>query len=116
MIKKSSELKVTVNQNMRDGEGSIIIRNIADKTEMHDKARLFARIIIKPGCSIGYHTHENESETYYILSGTASYDDNGTQTELSPGDVTITPAGQGHAIANKGTEDVELIALIVLRN
>ena len=114
MIKKSSELKLTVNQNMRGGEGNIIIHHLADKTEMHDKARLFARITIKPGCSIGFHVHEREMETYYIMSGTAVYDDNGTQTELSAGDVTITPAGQGHAIANQGSEDLELIALIVL--
>jgi mannose-6-phosphate isomerase-like protein (cupin superfamily) len=114
VIKKSCDLKVTVTQNMRGGEGNIIIRNLADKAEMHDKARLFAQITIKPRCSIGFHTHENESETYFMLSGKALYDDNGTQSELSPGDVTITSPGQGHSIANQGDEDVELIALIVL--
>ena len=115
MIKKPTELEVTVNTNMRGGDGSIYINHLADKEDMYGKNRLFARIIIKPGCSIGFHVHENETEIYHIISGTVLYDDNGAQLELSAGDTAVTPAGQGHAAANKGTDDAELIALIVLR-
>ena len=115
ITKKSSELNIQINENMRGGDGSIVIKNIADKSEMYEKARLYARLTIKPGCSIGYHVHENEKEIFYILSGTALYNDNGTQTELIQGDTAVTPAGQGHSIANKGSEDVELMALIVLQ-
>ena len=115
IIKKPLELNVKVNENMRGGDGSIVIVDIADKAEMYGKNRLYARLIIKPGCSIGYHVHENETEIFYILSGTASYDDNGTQTALSTGDTAITPAGHGHSIANRGNEDVEVMALIVLQ-
>lgn len=32
---------------------------------------------IEPGCSLGYHEHHNESETYYILRGEGDYNDNG---------------------------------------
>ena len=115
MIKKPSELNVAISENMRGGDGSIIIKHIADKAELYDKGRLYAHMIIKPGCSIGYHVHENEMEAYYIISGTALYDDNGTITEISAGHATITPAGQGHSIANRGSEDVEVIALILFR-
>ena len=115
MIKKPSELNVVINENMRGGEGSIVIENLADKAEMYEKNRLFARIIIKPGCSIGYHVHEKEMEAYYIIAGTACYDDNGAHTDLMPGDTTITPAGQGHSITNRGSEDLILIALIILQ-
>ena len=99
---------------MRGGDGSIILMNIADKADLYNKGRLYARMIIKPGCSIGYHVHESEKEIFHILSGTALYDDNGSQTELSPGDTAVTPAGHGHSIANRGVEDLELIALIIL--
>ena len=115
MIKKAVDQNIKINENMRGGDGSIIIKHIADKTEMYDKNRLYAHIVIKPGCSIGYHVHENEGEIFYIIAGTALYDDNGVQTELSTGDTAITPAGHGHSIANGGTGDVELIALIVLQ-
>jgi len=115
MIKKSSDLNVQVNEKMRGGDGSITIRHIADKPEMYGKSRMYARMTIKPGCSIGYHIHEGETEIFHILAGTASYNDNGEQAELIPGDTSITPASHGHAIANRGSEDVELIALIVLQ-
>ena len=115
MIKRYMDLKEVINENMRGGDGSIIITHLADKDEMYDKCRLFARITIKPGCSIGHHVHENESEFFHIISGTALYDDNGKQIELQPGDVTVTPAGQGHSIANNGDKDLIIIALIMLQ-
>jgi mannose-6-phosphate isomerase-like protein (cupin superfamily) len=114
MIKRVQDLTVVVNENMRGGVGSVAIKLLAEQGEMYDKNRLFAKIIVKPGCSIGYHVHENEMELYYILSGKALYDDNGTQVELSPGDVTVTLSGEGHAIANNGDVDLEFMALIPL--
>jgi len=116
MIRKKVELKEVINQNMRGGDGDIVITHIADASEMYEKSRLFAKLTIKPGCSIGYHLHENETEIFHILTGTAQYDDNGTQIELSAGDVTITPAGSGHSIANNGDTDLTLTALIVLNS
>jgi len=115
MLKRMSELKEVVNENMRGGNGSVIITHLADQNEMLDKSRLFAKLTIKPGCSIGYHVHENETEIFHIISGTAVYDDNGKQMELSSGDVTVTPAGCGHSIANNGDTDLTVIALIVLQ-
>ena len=115
MLKRMSELKEVVNENMRGGSGSIKITHLADPNEMFDKSRLFAKITIKPDCSIGYHIHENETEIFHIISGTAEYDDNGKKTELLPGDVTITPASHGHSIANNGNTDLIVIALIVLQ-
>ena len=116
MIKKKTELKEVINENMRGGNGNIIITHIADAGEMYEKSRLFAKLMIKPGCSIGYHLHENETEIFHILSGTALYDDNGIKVELSAGDVMITPAGCGHSIANNGDTDLILTALIVLES
>ena len=115
MIKNISDLKEVINENMRGGSGSVVITHLANPDEMYDKSRLFAKLTIKPGCSVGYHVHDNETEIFNIVSGTALYDDNGTQVELIPGDVTVTPAGQGHSIANNGTTDLIVIALIMLQ-
>ena len=115
MVKKASELNVVVNEKMRGGEGTVAMEHLVDAAHMYDKNRLFGRIIIKPGCSIGYHVHENEMEAYYIISGKGLYDDNGTQTEVFPGDVTITLHGEGHGIVNNGDEDLIFIALVPLK-
>ncbi|MCL2024083.1 MAG: cupin domain-containing protein [Oscillospiraceae bacterium] len=113
MIKRRDSLDVTVNENMRGGDGRVSIEHILGKGELYEKGRLYARLIIKQGCSIGYHVHEGEMETFYVIRGTATYNDNGKQTELQCGDVAYTPAGSGHSVANNGAEDLEIIALIV---
>ena len=44
---------------------------------------------------------------------TAEYNDNNVIRIVKAGDVTICPTGQGHGIANKTDEVVELVAVIV---
>jgi quercetin dioxygenase-like cupin family protein len=115
MITKKSERPVTVNENMRGGNGLVTIEHLLDKNGMYEKGRLYAKVTLKPGCSIGNHVHEGEMEAFYILKGVATYDDNGAPTALGVGDVAVTADGQSHSIANKGAEDVEMIALILFK-
>ena len=113
MIRKSSECQIEYREHMRGGDGTDQITNfITGPAELNDKGRLFAKITLNPGCSIGYHVHEGDAELFYILKGTAEYSDNGTITQVSAGDVTICPAGTGHGIANRTDEVVELVAVI----
>ena len=114
MIRKSEDCKVEYREHMRDGKGTVEITNfIEGAQELNDKGRLFAKITLKPGCSIGFHVHEKDSELFYIIKGTAEYNDNGEIRTVSAGDVTLCPAGTGHGIENKTEETVELVAVIV---
>ena len=115
MIRKAEECKVEYREKMREGNGTVQITNFASAEELNDKGRLFGKITLKPGCGIGFHIHEKDSELFYILKGTAVYDDNGKETTVTAGDVTLAPSGTGHAIRNESDGDVELIALIVYR-
>ncbi len=116
MIRRNQEKKVEIKQHPFDGDGQITIRSLLNgEAEMYAKGRVFAHTTVQPGCSIGYHTHTNESETYYILSGTAEFNDNGTPVTVGAGDVCYTPSGEGHGIRNNGKEPVELIALILFK-
>ena len=81
--------------------------------ELSRKGRVFAHTTVFPDSGIGYHIHENESETYYILSGTGEFNDNGIITSVTAGDVTYTGPGEGHSIKTIGNEPVEMIALIL---
>ena len=99
---------------MRDGDGTVEITNfITGPAELNDKGRLFAKITLKPGCSIGYHIHETDAELFYILKGTAEYSDGGEIRTVTAGDVTVCPTGTGHGIANHSEDVVELVAVIV---
>ncbi len=113
MIKKQSQFSSDCRENMRGGNGIVQLTNFASDADLNHKGRLFGTIVLEPGCSIGYHVHEADSELFYILKGKAVYNDNGTETTVEAGDVTYCPAGTGHSIACAGEERVELVALIV---
>lgn len=113
MIRKAEECQVELREAMRGGPGTVRLTAFVNKEELHNKGRLFSRITLESGCGIGYHVHEGESEIFYIIQGTALYNDNGTEREVSAGDVTICPPGEGHAITNRGDVTVELAALII---
>ena len=105
--------KIIKKENVFEGKGPIFFEYLLDDEELNGMCRLYAKITIKPHSSLGYHTHTGESETYYILSGKGEYSNNGKIMEVQAGDVTFTPGGHGHSIANHADEDLILIALII---
>ena len=113
MIRKAADCKKVYNEKMRGGNGTVEITNFATPEELNNKGRLFANITLNPGCGIGFHMHENESELFYVMKGNVLYNDNGTEYPLTAGDVMLCPAGSGHAIACKGEEAAEVCAVIV---
>ena len=114
MIRTQDQCQKELREHMRDGKGTVELTNfITSPEELCMKGRLFSKITLKSGCSIGYHVHENDSELFYIMSGCAQYNDNGQIRTVKAGDVTICPAGTGHGIENESDETVELIAVIV---
>ena len=99
---------------IRGGNGEVLLRALLNgDEEMNGKGRMFDIITVEPGQSVGFHQHSGDSETFYILSGTATYNDNGTTVELRPGDVALCRDGESHALENNGAEPVSLIALIL---
>ena len=114
MIRRADECKVEYREHMRDGDGTVKLTSfISGPEELYDKGRLFSKITLEPGCSIGFHIHETDSELFYFVRGTGEYSDNGEIRTVYPGDVAICPAGTGHSIANRGDETLDLVAVIV---
>jgi len=113
MIKRSADLSVKLEPNLKGGHDTVKIVNILENREINGVGRLFAVSIIPPGGSIGQHTHEGDFETYYILKGRALVNDNGTEAELGPGDMTQCRDGNFHSIKNIGDADLEYIAVIL---
>ena len=114
MIRRAEECTIEYREHMRDGDGTVKLTSlIASSAELNEKGRLFSVITLEPGCSIGYHIHDKDAELFYILKGTAEYNDNGRIETVTAGDVTICPTGQSHGIANHSDEVVQLVAVIV---
>lgn len=113
MIRKAQECAAETREHMRDGLGTVKMTHFVNKEELYGKGRLFSRITLEPGCSIGWHVHETDSEIFFVERGCPVYNDGGEEKTVFPGDVLICPAGTGHAIANPTDETVDVIAVIV---
>ena len=106
-------MKKTITMPSGNGKGGLKLDLVLDE-ELGDKCGLYAKVTIPAGSTLGYHEHHGEGESYFILSGEAVYDDNGTKRRISAGDTTWTPSGSGHGVDNSaGSEDLVFMALIV---
>ena len=114
MLKRASDMPVEQRVHMRDGDGTVTLTAAFEKGEYAAPLRLFSRIALPAGASIGYHIHENEEEFFYVLSGCGEMDDNGVPVPLKAGDATVTRSGEGHALRNTGVEPLEVLAVIAL--
>ncbi len=96
------------------GSATMTMERLLAPPYQAEKLRTFADIVLEPGAAVEFHVHTNESESYYILSGSGQYNDNGKTVSISAGDVTFTAHGEGHGIQNTGSEPLRFIALIIL--
>lgn len=111
----SQERLIEKKENMAGGEGFVTIEHLGGPEAMDERCPLFALVTIEPGSSLGYHEHHGETETYYLLKGTAEYNDDGNLYQVKEGDVTFCKDGHGHGLKPVGNETLMFIALI-LRN
>ena len=113
MVKTQKEMEREVRERMRDGKGSVEIVHVFKKEELRGRTRLFARLVLQPGSSIGYHIHESEEEIFYIIRGSARVNDNGVEKTAGAGDAILTGGGAGHSIECTGSKPLELLAVIL---
>ena len=113
MIRRESDMRGEVRNEMRGGTGAVSIRHYFGKEEFTAACRLCAKLVIPPGASIGRHAHEAEDEVYIITRGQGVLDDGQSESTVSAGDAILTGKGGSHAIRNSGTEDLEMTAVIV---
>lgn len=111
MVIRKEDMPVQNVQNVRDGKGTLRKQIIAP-AEPSVHLRLFCTFTIPKGCSIGPHPHEGEVEYYYILSGEGIVTEDGVESVVKAGDVSITGWGKVHTIRNEKDEDLVFIALI----
>jgi mannose-6-phosphate isomerase-like protein (cupin superfamily) len=68
---------------------------------------------LKPGASIGTHKHQNNEDSYVIISGQGTFTDGtGKSTLVGPGDITIARPGQSHGLSNTGKDDLVFLDII----
>ncbi|MDO4177759.1 MAG: cupin domain-containing protein [Phascolarctobacterium sp.] len=112
------EKKIDVAMNRFGGDGEVIIEHYITESMLNSSVVMYAKVILKPGCSLGYHAHVGNTETIVVLSGSAEYNDDGKKIILKPGDIVHCLEGHSHSIGNAAAakEDLILQALIIKTN
>ena len=114
MIRKENDTRVE-KRAIGGGNGEIILKHRLEKDEMFGKCRLCAELTIEPGCSIGQHAHEGETEIFYVLEGElVSIGEDGSETVFRKGDVMSTGGGASHALRNDTDKDAVMLAVIAV--
>lgn len=112
MVIRKNTMEAEVRSKMRDGKGDCRVTFLAGR-QLQKHVKLFSRLDIPAGASIGPHSHSGETEYYYILEGQGIVDDDGTVRKVEQGDVVVTTGGASHSVENTGSVPLEMIAIIV---
>lgn len=92
--------------NFKGGQGELRTRNFID-----EKCKIMMSSLA-PGASSGLHTHEQNCEIVYILSGEAYFDYDGQRERVKAGDVHYCPMGHAHYMVNDSTSPVSYLAIV----
>ena len=103
-----------IKEKLAGGTGAAQVSALLSEAEFYGAGRLFSKVTLTPGSSIGWHDHFDEVEYYYILSGKGQFTNpDHTVSDVGPGDVCTMNPDEGHAIACTGDEPLVFIALIL---
>lgn len=112
MVRKTDQ-KV-VREHAHGGAGQIEVYEILAPGELRGRVSVYAKVVLPPGAAIGLHPHRGETESYYVLSGSGVFvEDGGRRTAVESGDICDISEGACHGMENTGGTPMELIALVV---
>lgn len=92
--------------NFKGGEKSVEAKMFFDGKNRIMKLRLV------PGASIGVHTHETNSETFYVLEGVGTVIYDGVEMQVAAGDCHYCEKGHTHTLINKAESDLVIFAVV----
>ncbi|MBO4290234.1 MAG: cupin domain-containing protein [Lachnospiraceae bacterium] len=106
MIIKFIDMEEKANPQFKGGLGETLLRAFDDE---------YGKIMLgklEPGCSIGLHTHETNSEIIYIVQGRADYIYDKGREHAEAGDCHYCPKGHSHSMINNGDEPLIFFAVV----
>lgn len=99
-LKRKDEINCIALDRCHDGEGVVLCQSLLDGLDSV-KFPFMHCDQIAPGVSIGCHTHTNDEEIYYLISGTGilTYDE--VEYEMHAGDISLCNIGHSHGFLAK---------------
>lgn len=108
-----NQRKIEIYEKRAGGKGTIQIERLMDEKQLDGKAKMYAKVTIDPHSSIGVHEHVEDSESYYILSGSGIYTDNDQTYPVTVGDMVFCDAHNKHGLENNTDQPLVFMALIL---
>ena len=94
-IIRNEEVNSQQFENCHEGAGVLLCQSMLDHTES-EKFSLFHCDEMPAGFSIGEHTHKENEEIYYLVSGSGTLIYDGVEYEMGAGDISLCNAGHSH--------------------
>ena len=101
-IEKSEKKEI---KEFKGGQGELLLRKFEDETCK------IMRSTLTVGSTIGLHTHTDDCEILYMLSGEGYAICDGKKEELSKGVVHYCPKNSEHTVINTGDTNLEMYAM-----
>ena len=100
------DIPVQIKPRFKGGEGNFI-------AAIHfDGLNKLIHGTLPPQATIGRHTHEEDSEIIFILSGHGSVLDDDELLPLEAGQCHYCPQGHSHSLINDSTEELVFFAVV----
>lgn len=115
MIVRNDQYPRSADVAKHGGAGEFGVETILGREQLGKAGRLFVRGTLKPGHSVGMHSHNGDMEICYFLSGTGLVrEDDGREYLVHAGDTEIVPSGHAHEIVCQSeTDDLIYIAIVI---
>ena len=109
MIIRFDEMDLTVLPAFKGGEKEYRAKMFFDGSN-----RIMKGLLI-PGASIGMHTHEDSSETIFVIKGQGTLIQDSQNQKVSQGDCLYCPKGHTHSLINDSEADLEFYAVVPMQ-
>ncbi len=106
MVIDFNDIEPKIIPNFKGGEKEISLRISDDGMNRILNGRLL------PGASIGMHTHEEDSETLFVIEGEGHVLEHGGRTPVGAGMCVYCPKGESHSLVNDGEEPLVFLAVV----
>ena len=108
LTKFESITPVEVN-NLRGGMGSCTLYKLEDLPVQY---KMFAKIVIHPNSSIGYHAHVGDEEIIYVLEGVGKVIVEEETKVLEQGMINVCKENHYHSVINDSDKDLVILGIV----
>jgi len=113
MIITEKDTKKSTSEKPRGGHGFIHGMEYLIGDQITNKVKIVMANDLEVGAMIGEHTHTDDEEFYYIISGKGKVIDDGIEKNVEAGDLVYTASGHSHSLENIGEDKLKFLAFIV---